>query len=56
LFVLSGLGARGFALAPLLAEHIVALALDAPSPLPRDLAAAVLPSRIDARAARRASS
>ena len=41
LFALSGLGGRGFTLAPLLAEHLVAVALGAPSPLPRDLAAAV---------------
>ena len=34
LFVLSGFGARGFTLAPLLAEHVAALALGAPSPLP----------------------
>ena len=38
LFVLTGLGSRGFTLAPLLAEHVAALALDAPSPLPADLA------------------
>lgn len=45
LFVLGGLGGRGFATAPLLAEHVVALALDAPSPLPRELAALVEPGR-----------
>lgn len=45
LFVLTGLGSRGFALAPLLAEHVAALIVDAPSPLPRDLAAIVAPER-----------
>ena len=38
LFVLGGLGGRGFTLAPLLAEHVVALALGLPSPLPAPLA------------------
>ncbi len=56
LFVLSGLGSRGFCTAPLLAEHVAALAVGVPSPLPEDLAAAVDPSRFEARAARRASS
>lgn len=45
LFVLGGLGSRGFCAAPLLAEHVAALALDAPSPLPVDLAARVDPAR-----------
>ncbi len=45
LYVLGGLGGRGFATAPLLAEHVVALMLQAPSPLPRDLAALVDPGR-----------
>jgi len=45
LFVLGGLGSRGFCAAPLLAEHVAALALGAPSPLPRDLAARVDPGR-----------
>jgi tRNA 5-methylaminomethyl-2-thiouridine biosynthesis bifunctional protein len=35
--VLTGLGSRGLCLAPLLAEHLVAKALDVPSPLPRQL-------------------
>jgi len=56
LLVLSGLGSRGFCTAPLLAEHVAALALDAPSPLPRDLAAVVAPGRFAARAERRRSS
>jgi tRNA 5-methylaminomethyl-2-thiouridine biosynthesis bifunctional protein len=52
-FVLTGFGARGFTLAPLLAEHVAALALDAPSPLPAPLAAFVDPARFGRRAARR---
>ncbi|THD70649.1 tRNA (5-methylaminomethyl-2-thiouridine)(34)-methyltransferase MnmD [Phenylobacterium sp.] len=54
LFVLSGFSARGFTLAPLLAEHVAALALGAPSPLPAALAAIVEPARFARRAARRA--
>lgn len=45
LYVLGGLGSRGFCLAPLLAEHVAAIAVDAPSPLPADLAARVDPVR-----------
>jgi tRNA 5-methylaminomethyl-2-thiouridine biosynthesis bifunctional protein len=45
LFVLGGLGSRGFCAAPLLAEHVAALATRAPSPLPADLAARVAPQR-----------
>lgn len=45
LFVLGGLGGRGFTTAPLLAEHVVALMLGAPSPLPRALAGLVEPNR-----------
>jgi len=45
LYVLGGLGGRGFVTAPLLAEHVVALMLEAPSPLPRDLVALVAPNR-----------
>lgn len=52
LFVLSGFGSRGFSLAPLLAEHVAALALSAPSPLASDLAALVDPGRIKRRAAK----
>jgi tRNA 5-methylaminomethyl-2-thiouridine biosynthesis bifunctional protein len=55
LFVLCGFGARGFTLAPLLAEHVVALAMAAPSPLPEPLAAIVDPSRFARRAAKRGS-
>ncbi|MGZ9114493.1 MAG: FAD-dependent 5-carboxymethylaminomethyl-2-thiouridine(34) oxidoreductase MnmC [Brevundimonas sp.] len=46
LFVLAGLGSRGFCAAPLLAEHVAALAVGAPSPLPGDLAARVDPARM----------
>ena len=35
--MLAGLGGRGFTLAPLLAEHVAALVVGAPSPLPRGL-------------------
>lgn len=45
LFVLGGLGSRGFCAAPLLAEHVAALAVGAASPLPLDLAARVDPAR-----------
>ncbi len=37
LYLLGGLGSRGFCTAPLLAEHLAALALNLPSPLPRAL-------------------
>jgi len=55
LFILTGFGSRGFALAPLLAEHVAALALGAPSPLPAALAGLVDPDRFRRRAARRGS-
>jgi tRNA 5-methylaminomethyl-2-thiouridine biosynthesis bifunctional protein len=45
LFVLGGLGSRGFCSAPLLADHVAALAAGSPSPLPADLAAIVDPAR-----------
>jgi tRNA 5-methylaminomethyl-2-thiouridine biosynthesis bifunctional protein len=45
LFVLGGLGSRGFCAAPLLAEHVAAVAVGAPSPLPGDLARRVDPTR-----------
>lgn len=45
LFVLGGLGSRGFCVAPLLAEHIAALATGAPSPLPAGLARRIDPDR-----------
>lgn len=52
-FLLTGLGSRGFCAAPLLAEHVAALALGAPSPLPNGLAEIVDPGRFAARARRR---
>jgi tRNA 5-methylaminomethyl-2-thiouridine biosynthesis bifunctional protein len=45
LFILTGLGSRGFTTAPLLAEYVAALALDRPSPLPAALARLVSPLR-----------
>ncbi|MDP1616421.1 FAD-dependent 5-carboxymethylaminomethyl-2-thiouridine(34) oxidoreductase MnmC [Phenylobacterium sp.] len=54
LFVLGGLGSRGFCLAPLLAEHLAAQMLGAPSPLPREMAELVDPDRFRRRAMRRA--
>jgi tRNA 5-methylaminomethyl-2-thiouridine biosynthesis bifunctional protein len=53
LFVLSGFGSRGFSLAPLLAEHVAALALEAPSPVDQAAADLVAPDRFARRAARR---
>jgi tRNA 5-methylaminomethyl-2-thiouridine biosynthesis bifunctional protein len=53
LYVLGGLGSRGFTLAPLLAEHIVARVLSTPSPLARPLADLVDPERFERRARRR---
>jgi len=53
--VLAGFGARGFTLAPLLAEHVAAVLMGAPSPLRSSLAAIVDPARFAARAARRRS-
>jgi tRNA 5-methylaminomethyl-2-thiouridine biosynthesis bifunctional protein len=49
LFVLGGLGGRGFCLAPLLAEHLTARILDLPSPLPRALSALIAPGRFSSR-------
>ena len=56
LFVLAGLGSRGFSIGPLLAEHVAALAVGAPSPLPAPLAETVDPDRFRRRAARRGRS
>jgi tRNA 5-methylaminomethyl-2-thiouridine biosynthesis bifunctional protein len=53
LFVLGGLGSRGFCAAPLLAEHVAAVAFGAPSPLPRELARLVDPVRFAVRRERR---
>ena len=47
LLVLTGLGSRGFSLAPLLGEHVAALATGAPSPLPASLARLVDPARTE---------
>lgn len=54
LFVLGGLGGRGFCLAPLLAEHLTARLLTLPSPLPRGLSALVEPARFSSRTEPRA--
>lgn len=48
--VLTGFGSRGFSLAPLLAEHVAAQALGAPSPLPAAAQALVDPARFARRA------
>jgi tRNA 5-methylaminomethyl-2-thiouridine biosynthesis bifunctional protein len=53
LYVLGGFGARGFALAPLLGEHVAAQALGSASPLPSMLARVVSPDRFAERARRR---
>lgn len=45
LFILGGLGSRGFAAAPLLAEHVASLIAGTPSPLPQALARRVAPDR-----------
>lgn len=52
LFVLAALGSRGFCTAPLLAEHLAARVLDAPSPLPMQFAEMVSPGRFGARTVR----
>ena len=51
LYVLSGLGGRGFTLAPLLAEHLAALAVRSPSPLSADLGRRLRPERFAANPA-----
>ncbi len=53
-YALTGFGSRGFSLAPLLAEHVAALALEAPSPVTDGAARLVAPDRFARRAARRA--
>ena len=50
LFVLTGLGSRGFCAAPLLAEHVAAVALGASSPLPASLARRIEPKRFETTA------
>jgi tRNA 5-methylaminomethyl-2-thiouridine biosynthesis bifunctional protein len=54
LFVLAGLGSRGFCLAPLLGEHVAAMASGLPSPLPEPIADLLEPGRFAARRDRRA--
>jgi tRNA 5-methylaminomethyl-2-thiouridine biosynthesis bifunctional protein len=53
LYILSGLGSRGFCTAPLLAEHVAALALGVASPLPQSLSEIVAPGRFEQRRTRR---
>lgn len=53
IYILSGLGSRGFCAAPLLAEHVAAAALGRPSPLPRAVVEIVDPGRFDRRRRRR---
>jgi tRNA 5-methylaminomethyl-2-thiouridine biosynthesis bifunctional protein len=45
LFVVGGLGSRGFCLAPLLGEHVAALIAGIPSPLPGSVIERITPSR-----------
>lgn len=52
LHVLTGLGSRGFCVAPLLGEHLAAAITGAPSPLPGDLADRLSPTRFDRSALR----
>jgi tRNA 5-methylaminomethyl-2-thiouridine biosynthesis bifunctional protein len=47
LYLLGGLGSRGFCTGPLLAEHLAAEALGAPSPLPNSLARLNLTLRLE---------
>lgn len=44
-FILSGLGSRGFCVAPLLSEHLAAVITDAPSPLPDAMEHRLSPAR-----------
>lgn len=53
LFLLTGFGSRGFSMAPLLAEHVAALAVGAPSPLPAAAVRLIDPARFRLRAERR---
>lgn len=45
LFVLTGLGSRGFCVAPLLGEHLAATLMGRPSPLPAEAARRLAPRR-----------
>ncbi|MFC7377877.1 tRNA (5-methylaminomethyl-2-thiouridine)(34)-methyltransferase MnmD [Brevundimonas sp. GCM10030266] len=49
LYILGGMGSRGFCASPLLAEHVAALATGRPSPLAGALAARVNPARAAAQ-------
>ncbi len=49
LFILGGLGSRGFAVAPLLADHVASLITGTPSPLPKASALRVGPDRVAIR-------
>src|SRR5690606_15625755 len=53
LYVLGGLGARGFTLAPLLAERLVSEMCGEPSPLPQSVLYALHPARFLHRALKR---
>lgn len=53
LYMLNGLGSRGLCLAPILAEAIIAMITDGPSPLEHDAVTALHPARFIARAARK---
>ena len=53
LFLLTGLGSRGFCAAPLLAEHVAALVIGAPSPLPKSWQEIVDPHRFAMRLKRK---
>jgi tRNA 5-methylaminomethyl-2-thiouridine biosynthesis bifunctional protein len=55
LWILGGLGSRGFTTAPLLGEHLAASLLGRASPLPAGLAALVEPTRASATFVRAAS-
>ncbi|MGA0606404.1 tRNA (5-methylaminomethyl-2-thiouridine)(34)-methyltransferase MnmD [Phenylobacterium sp. VNQ135] len=44
-FALTGFGSRGFSMAPLLAEHVAALAMGAPSPLTAEAQVLIDPAR-----------
>ena len=50
LYVLTGLGSRGFCVAPLLGEHLAATITGTPSPLPADVARRLRPERLIADA------
>ena len=47
LYLLGGLGSRGFCTAPLLGEHVASLALGLPSPLPNSLMALNITERLE---------